>query len=127
MSKKRPYNRKQEREQDRMDRMDNWRTLKLKGVTDIEQVVGFYYVWSLKQFPYGKVRVKIVENQSGRYRGTADMGVKRASDGEPEWISVEGQNIEDTLAKTVQRLLASIEQQQATEETDFVWMDARDF
>ncbi len=107
--------------------MGNWRTLKIRGVTSIEKVVGFFYVWSMKKFPYAKVRVKIVENQMGRYRGIADMGVKRKSDDVPEWAIAEGYTIDDTLLKTTQQLLTLIDLYEAKEEHDFVWMSFKDF
>jgi len=76
-----------------------WRNLKLDSV-EIEKLVAEFIVW-MPVLPYAKMKVKIYENQSGRFSGTTDLRIKRKFDSCPESALGTGNTIEETLKNTI--------------------------
>ena len=106
--------------------MEDWKKLSIEHVTNIEKVVGFYNVQS-PLFPYGHIKIKIVESQNDLYYGVANMAVREKTTDTVVFQRYTGLTCEEALHETIKMLLQSIQRAQAVHEDDFVWIDPRDF
>ena len=110
-----------------MNNLDDWKKLKIEKVGRIERVVAEFHVWSTREFPYAKVKVKILEDSKGCFLGQSNMAAKSRRDGSPDWIVGSGKSVEEALEVTVKNLLASIADNNAFSENDFEWAAPEDF
>lgn len=80
-----------------------------------------FEVWSIDTFPYGQIKMKILESPTGRYTGVPNIAAKSRVDGSPDWIAGHGKNISEALEDAINNLLQSIAKNEAASEEDFTW------
>ncbi|MFZ3589954.1 hypothetical protein ACOI1C_11895 [Bacillus sp. DJP31] len=107
--------------------MGNWKDINIQGIARIEKVVGEFIVWELDKTPYGKFKVKIIENLQGTFTGYPNIELKNKEDGSPEWVSGMGQTIDEALEDTLKCFLEMINEREELTEDNFEWSDRYDF
>ena len=78
-----------------------WHELKISQVEKIEKCVAEYQIWMHTVLPYGKLKIKIYEDQDKTYTGITDVRVRRKFDGEFEGGVGYGKSIEEALEDTI--------------------------
>ena len=78
-----------------------WHNFKINKVEKIEKCVAEYQVWLHTVLPYGKLKVKIYENQDRTYMGITDIRIKRKFDGDFEGGVGYGKSIDEALENTI--------------------------
>lgn len=78
-----------------------WHKLKIRKVEKIEKCVAEYQIWMHEILPYGKLRIKIYEEQDRTYTGFTDVRIRRKFDGEFEGGVGYGNSIEEALEDTI--------------------------
>ena len=53
--------------------MDNWKKIKILGVAKIEKCVAEFDIHELEVTPWGKYKIKIYEDQSGKFTGYTNL------------------------------------------------------
>ncbi|MBW7473874.1 hypothetical protein K0T92_03885 [Paenibacillus oenotherae] len=109
--------------------MDDWKSIKVVGVTKIERVVAEFNVWAIQKLPFPKFKVKIREISTGGFSGSTNVAVKGLLDNEPDWITGFGNTISESLEDTIKSFFETIEgmEEVSLSEDDFVWSDPHDF
>lgn len=82
-----------------------WHDLKVDKVEKIEKCVAEYQIWMHTILPYGKMKIKIYENQKRTYTGITDVHVRRKFDGGFECGVGFGQSIDAALEDTIKYFL----------------------
>jgi hypothetical protein len=105
-----------------------WHDLVIDNVVEIERNVAEFVIW-MPALPYAKMKIKIYENQSGRFSGTTDLRVKRKFDGSPEGAIGWGDTIEEALKDTINYFNDILKQDGVTELTseDIEYSEWSDF
>jgi hypothetical protein len=105
--------------------MNDWKDIKIEGISRIERVAAKFQVWSVPKFPSTKMIVKITEDVSGMYHGSTNLGVRKKESKEVLWAQASGDNIADVLSLTICEVLLYIEENNADKRSDddFVWQD----
>lgn len=111
--------------------MDNdWKKIKIDGIVSIDKVVAEFQIEEFNFVPYGKFKVRIFENQNGRYRGYTDLMVKE-KDGYPSPEVGIGDTIEKALEDTINVFLAQLRKRSAEKGglvlEDFEYAEFSDF
>ena len=106
--------------------IDDWRDVKLEHITRIERVAAQFHVFLEDQIGNTFVKVKILENVEGKFRGITNMAVKDIETGEPLWIEGNGETVAEALEHTVRLLLKTTNDRKLTHE-DVVWKSLRRF
>lgn len=75
--------------------------LKIYGIDAIEKCVGEFQIWAQEILPYGKMKVKIYENQDGVFTGYTDVRIIRKFDNDPEGAVGHGKTIDEALIDTL--------------------------
>lgn len=78
-----------------------WKELKLSNVQKIEKVSAEFVIWMHSILPYGKMKVRIYEDQEGGFSGITDLHIKRKFDGDFEAAVGFGKTIEEALSETI--------------------------
>ncbi|MBG9790326.1 hypothetical protein P4V47_25895 [Brevibacillus laterosporus] len=107
--------------------MRNWKDITITGVNTIDRVVAEFHVWATGKIPYGKFKVKILENKRGGFVGVPNLAVKNETDGTPDYISGLGSSIEEALEDTIKYFFQTLEGRENLSEDDFEWSDPHDF
>jgi hypothetical protein len=107
--------------------LEEWKTIKIHDISNIDKVIAIFEVWSHSKFPYGKVKIKILEKNWGGYIGLPNIAPKSKRDGEADWCSGLGNSVAEALEDTIKHLLRSIDEDGAIEEKDFIWAEPDDF
>ncbi|MCA5014418.1 MULTISPECIES: hypothetical protein [unclassified Enterococcus] len=87
-----------------------WKDLELKDVQKIERVSAEFVIWMHAILPYGKMKIRIYEDQEGIFSGITDLHVKRKFDGDFEAAVGFGKTVEEALSETVRNFNKIIEQ-----------------
>ncbi|QBO35746.1 hypothetical protein EQG49_04350 [Periweissella cryptocerci] len=82
-----------------------WQDIKLEKVDGIEKLVGEYVIWMQEILPYGKMKIRIYEDQDGQYTGSTDVRILNRIDGSPQGGLGYGDSIDRTLEDTVNNFL----------------------
>lgn len=103
-----------------------WKNIKCNKIAGIEKLVGEYNIWELYKTPYGKFKIKIYVDSSGRYRGYTNLQVlDEAGD---FCCGVGGGNTEEmALEDTLNNFLEMLSRKEVWEEEDFQCSDSYDF
>lgn len=104
-----------------------WKDLNIKGISKIEKVVAEFYIWSFEKIPYGKFKVKIIENKRGSFIGIPNIAMKNQIDGAPEWISGRGSTVDEALEDTLKCFMEIIAERKNLDKEDFQWSYSEDF
>lgn len=78
-----------------------WHDFKFSKVERIEKCVAEYQIWMHTVLPYGKLKIKIYEDQDSKYIGITDIHVRRKFDGEFEGGIGYGNSIDEALKDTI--------------------------
>ena len=78
-----------------------WHELKFDKVEKIEKCVAEFTIWMHTKLPYGKMKVKIYEDQDKTFTGVTDVEVKRKFDGNFEGAIGFGKTVEEALSETI--------------------------
>ncbi|MBO1628487.1 hypothetical protein [Bacillus arachidis] len=105
--------------------MSEWKTIKIDGVSNIEKCRAEFIIWSIGDVPSGKFKVRIVEDQNGRFIGYTNLAI--LVDGSPNFFSGYGKNIEEALQDTVHHFMDALKERKPSIEKDFEWADPSDF
>lgn len=106
-----------------------WKNIKIKNVSKIEKIAAEFTIWMVGVLPYAKMKIKIIESNSGWYTGRTDLQIKRKFDGYPECAIGEGKNIEEALENTIKcfnKILEEDNLEKLTEE-DIEYSEYSDF
>jgi hypothetical protein len=106
--------------------MEEWKKIRVKGVSKIEKVIAIFEIWAIEKVPYAKFKIKIIENNSGEYVGVPNIAVKNA-DGSPDWIGGFGSNSTEALEDTLKYFMESLNDRDDLTEDDFEWAAPEDF
>ncbi|WP_321383951.1 hypothetical protein [uncultured Enterococcus sp.] len=87
-----------------------WKELKLSNVQKIEKVSAEFVIWMHSILPYGKMKIRVYEDQEGIFSGLTDLHVKRKFDGDFEAAVGFGKTIEEALSETIRNFNEIIEQ-----------------
>ena len=94
-----------------------WKNLSLKNVSKIERCVGEYNIWMVGILPYGKMKVKIYEDNSGTFSGYTDINVKlRSDDNYPESAVGFGKTQQEALSETIKNFNELLEREYPEEQ-----------
>jgi len=113
--------------------MDMWKEINIDCVAEINKIVTIFEVWSYDKIPYGKFKVKILENSRGGFLGIPNIAIKDLEDGAPEWTSGLGNTIEEALKDTIENVINSINTYNIKGENGMVnpnyfeWAERQDF
>lgn len=78
-----------------------WHNLKNHRIEKIEKCVAEYQIWMHTVLPYGKLKIKIYEEQDKPYTGITDIRIRRKFDGEFEGGIGYGKSIDEALEDTL--------------------------
>lgn len=106
--------------------MDKWKEIKFEQIASVEKLVGEFYVMELKKTPYSRLRVKIVENQLGFFKGFTNVQIKDEAGYFFECVGF-GNTVEDALYETIKYFIETLEEKEQWNEDDFDWIDSSDF
>ncbi|MGY0374238.1 hypothetical protein [Clostridium sp. JNZ J1-5] len=112
--------------------MNNWKEIKIEGVTEINKLVDEFEIWALNKVPYEKVKVKIWENSKRGYIGVPNMQIKNHEDGSIDGITGLGNSPEEALEDTLKCFMELIDDyeklyQRGLKEDDVEWSSFEDF
>lgn len=93
-----------------------WKSLKLDDVQKIEKVSAEFVIWMHSILPYGKMKIRIYEDQEGVFSEITDLHVKRKFDGDFEAAVGFGKTIEESLSETIRNFNEIVEQDYPTEQ-----------
>lgn len=107
---------------------ENWKEINNSEIASIEKCVAEFNIWELKRSPYGKFKIKIFEDRSGKCKGYTNLQVY---DGFGEFYCAVGfgNTIEEALENTINNYLelVSVKDEKEWVEEDFQCMDSFDF
>lgn len=114
--------------------MDKWKLIELGEMIKIEKCVGKYQISMHTVLPYGKMKIKIYEDQESLFSGRTDVCVKRKFDGETECAVGFGKTEAEALEDTIKHFLNMIQEDYPKEkhpnglaEEDIEYADYFDF
>lgn len=109
--------------------MEEWKHITNPEIASIEKVVALFQPWAMAKFPDPKIKIKILEDAQGGFSGVPNVVARKKVDGSPDWVVGRGENIAQALEATLILLLASIDQQEASQEVeeDFFWVPPIEF
>lgn len=81
-----------------------------KNVDAIEKCVAEFQIWMQEILPYGKMKIKIYENQKGVFYGYTDIRIIRKFDGSPEGAVGHGKTIDEALSDTIEYFMKMVEE-----------------
>ena len=93
-----------------------WHELEVEQVSKIRKCVGEFEVWMHQILPYGKMKIKIHEEQNKTYTGKTDICIKRKFDGQAECAVGFGESIEEALEETIIWFKKMVEEDYPTSE-----------
>lgn len=93
-----------------------WNELRLEDIECIEKCVAEFQIWSNRVLPYGKMKVKIYENQDGNYSGYTDIRIIRKFDNSPDGAVGHGDSIESALSDTVNYFMQMVKEDYPTDQ-----------
>ncbi|MBA2392249.1 MAG: hypothetical protein H0V70_05830 [Ktedonobacteraceae bacterium] len=105
---------------------DDWREVTLEHIISVERVAAQFHIFLEDQIADTFVKVKILENAEGKFRGITNMAVKDMETGEPLWVGGKGETIAEALEQTVRLLLKTANGRKLHFE-DVVWKNLRRF
>ncbi|MBA2392251.1 MAG: hypothetical protein H0V70_05840 [Ktedonobacteraceae bacterium] len=106
--------------------MDDWKDIKIEGVSRIERVALRSQAIVIGRFPGPSVAVNILEEDTGTYRGMTNMAARDIETREPFWIEGRGKTVMETLEQTILLFLESTHGRKLDHE-DVDWKDSRRF
>lgn len=111
-----------------------WKKVKIVGIEKIEKCVAEFQISMHTILPYGKMKIKIYEDQEGSITGRTDIGVKRKFDGEVEYAVGYGKTVEEALEDTINWFLNMVREDYPIEsypeglsEEDIEYVEFSDF
>lgn len=113
--------------------MEKWKETKINFIAEINRVITVFEVWSYDKIPYGKFKIKILENRRGQFIGIPNIAIKNLEDGTPEWISGLGNTVDEALNDSIENLMNSIEGYNIKDANGMVnpccfeWSESQDF
>lgn len=93
-----------------------WKNLKMDRIGSIEKCVAEFQVWAQEILPYGKMKIKIYENQKGVFSGYTDIRVIRKFDGSPEGAVGHGKTVDEALEDTINYFMEIAEEDYPSKE-----------
>lgn len=106
--------------------MIRWQDIKIKGIARIERCVAEFDVMELNHTPYAKFKVKIYEDQAGRFTGYTNLRIKDEF-GDASGGVGHGNTIEEALEDTISYFMEILNEKQNWVEEDFECSDPFDF
>lgn len=106
--------------------MGDWKDVKFDKIASIEKLVAEFYVMEFQKTPYSRLRVKIVENQLGFYKGFTNVQIRDEAGFFFECVGF-GNTIEDALEETIKYFLETLDEKELWNDDDFDWSDIADF
>lgn len=107
-----------------------WKDLKIDKIGAIEKCVAEFQVWANDILPYGKMKVKIYEQQDGLFLGYTDIRVIRKFDNSAEAAVGHGKSVEDALVDTINyfnQMVDSDYPESGLTEADIEYVEHSDF
>ncbi|GCE51478.1 hypothetical protein EI42_05925 [Thermosporothrix hazakensis] len=102
--------------------------IQIDGISEIEEIVAIFSVWSIPLFAYAQEKVKIVRQSNGKYRGIPMVKVKCKEEGkEPVWVQGQGTSVTEALENTIRLLFTAIIENEAETPEDFEWIPHYEF
>lgn len=87
-----------------------WKDLKIDDVGAIEKCVAEFQVWMQLILPYGKMKIKVFENQDSLFIGYTDVKIIRKFDGSPEGAVGHGKTIDEALIDTIRYFMEIVKE-----------------
>ena len=103
--------------------------IEIDKVEKLEKLVGEYNVWMHTILPYGKMKVKIYQDQDSTYTGYTDIKIKRKIDGISEASIGYGKTQEEALKDTIRWFMQILKEDyiNGLTEKDIEYVDIYDF
>lgn len=106
--------------------MNSWKTINLYGAVRISKVVGEFQIYETRKVPYGKFRIKVLEECQGCFSAFPNAAYKN-NEGQPEWTSGRGCTIEEALEDAIKYFMESLPNEQFCTDDKFEWAAPEDF
>lgn len=106
--------------------MKSWKNINLHGTARVRKVVGLFDVLETQKVPYGKFKVKVLEDPNGGFIAFTNIAFK-GSVGEPEWTSGIGGSVEVALEDAIKNFMETLPQPSECKESSFEWSAPEDF
>jgi len=78
-----------------------WKDINNDFVGNIEKLSAEFQVWMVNVLPYAKMKVRVYENQYGKYVGYSDVRIIRKFDNTPEGAVGYGDSVDIALENTI--------------------------
>ena len=105
--------------------MDGWKSINLHGAARIRKVVGVFEISENTRVPYGKFKIKVLEDSLGGYLAFPNLAYLK--DGEPDWTSGLGETIETALQDALFNFMESLPKPNQCSLDYFEWSAPEDF
>lgn len=103
--------------------------IKFENVEKLEKLVCEYNVWMHTLLPYGKMKIKIYEDQDNNFTGYTDIKIKRKFDNISEASVGYGKTQEEALKDTIHWFIQILKEDypNGLYEEDIEYVDIYDF
>lgn len=111
-----------------------WKNIKIDRIGAIEKCVAEFQIWANNVLPYGKMKIKIFEQQDGSFLGYTDVKIIRKFDNISEAAVGHGISEEEALTDTINYFMHMVkmdypedEYPNGLSESDIEYADYSDF
>ena len=106
--------------------MENWKNIDIKGIDGIEKCIAEFRIWDINRTPYAKYKVKIFEDEKGRFNGFTNLQVIDKIGSYYAAVG-SGNTVEEALEDTLNYMGELLSIKEVWEESDFQCVDPFDF
>ena len=121
-----PLNIGKERGKERGKQYMGWKNIKIQGIGGIQKCVGEFDITETIKTPYSKFKIKIYEEQSGKYVGYTNLLLKDDDGCALQGVGY-GETVEEALKDTIEYFLDMINQKKDISDEDYECADPFDF
>lgn len=106
--------------------MEEWKNITINGIVKIERLVDEFEVWELNIIPHGKFKIKIYEQNDGKYIGRTNLMIIDKTNSYCPGIGY-GNTVSEALSDTIRYFYSLIEEVDNLTEECFKYVDINDF
>lgn len=105
---------------------ENWKNIKLYGVSSVEKCVAEFDITQL-DVPSGRFRIRIYENTNGKFMGFTNLKIKNSFDGYPQGGVGNGGSVEEALQDTIKNFMEYLSENRILKDSDFIFVNYNEF